>query len=205
MPEKKHVEDEVRELDKKEAALRTEQMSDEEILEFIKTHPEFHRYVDRRVTEGIKTFAANQKKKEGKENKNIAGDTGEEAEGEIKKNAGSITEPAAEKYVPEDAKQLALENEMINKGEQIEQQLATRGLQSFAGLIQDESLIDDLELAAAEFLRSKNMGADVYPQKTISQHPNLNPLEMLVAQRLGIGLSDYAKQKIELEQKEVHK
>lgn len=205
MPEKMHVEDEVRQLKKEEADVRTEPMSDEEILEFIKSHPEFQQYVDRRVTEGIKTFATNQKKKEEKEEKQSVGDIGEQPEGEINKEAGLPTKPVEAIFEPNDQKQLALENEIIKKGEHIELELAGRGLQSFAGLIQDESLIDDLELAAIEFLQSKNLGADVYPQKTISKHPGLNPLEMLVAQRLGIGLSDYARQKLELEQKEVHK
>jgi hypothetical protein len=189
----KMMEDEVRALESKDAQARTETSSDEEekIAELLKAHPELVSYIDRRVTEGIKTFAANQKKKTAEV------PTPEETEADD--TPESETDPA--EIPEEDAAELqrqAVEAEKIKAGLALEGMLADRGLSAFAGLIQDPALLDDLAQAANDYLRMQNVGADFVPQKTPAPPVNLSPLEQHIAQRLGIKLEDYAVQKEKL-------
>lgn len=188
MPGKNEPDGDARELEHKGADDIEVQFSEEEILALIKSHPELQRYIDRRVTEGIKTFAANQKKKAADLLDKPTDDGGEEEGGESQAPEGE-SKPAGDM-----AEQgMDSEHEISLKSE-----LSKRGLDCFAGLVESAEQIDTLECAAAEFLRTQNLGADFAPFMQTESGPELSPLEAHVAQRLGIDAKGYANRKQEL-------
>ena len=203
MSEKSHVEDEVRELFEKDEDDRTGEMGEKEILELMTKHPELQRYVDRRVSEGVKTYAANQKKKAERKVEEAQEDkAGAEQGGGLSGSPDAQEDDKKQEPDFQKLSEMTAEAERIQNGRAIEQELANRGLDCFAGLVQDPSMIDDLEKAAFEFLRSQNLGADFAPQQSPAPAVSLSPFEALVAARLGISLEQYEKHKRELENKE---
>ena len=199
MPDTKHVEDDVRELTDKGEDDRTDPIGDEDISELIQAHPALQRHIDRRVTEGIKTYAAHQKKKADQQADEVTDEDDGATPGDAVHNTDENKEDPNQ---PDPLERIAVEAARIQQGLDLEKELRARGLDCFAGLVQDPSTIDDLERAAGEYLRSKNLGADLAPQRSVVSNVTLSALESHIAQSLGIDLEQYAKRKTELEQKE---
>lgn len=199
MPEEKNVEDDKSQLDDKGAEDRTDG-GDEIISELLTRYPQLQRYVDKRVTEGIKTYITNQKKKEPveipPEAKVNTGARGGDVE--MEKTMTASMKEKQEKPM-DSAAQLALEAQRQREGLAIEKELARRGLDAFAGIISDPTLIDDLEKGALEFLSSQNIGADFSPVREQPPMVNLSPIEEQIARKLGISPMRYANQKQQID------
>ena len=177
MPESKQAGDELRALEGAEVGTGSEI----EVEEILRRYPQIQRYIDRRVTEAIKTYEKNRQKKD--EQVPVESDAGD-----------SLEHPAT-------IAELVDEGRRIREGMKIENALAERGLSAFAGLIDDASQIDDLEAAAIAYLHSKNLGADFAPEIEQRSPSPLSPAEEYVARKLGLSVSAYADQKRKLQQK----